>query len=63
VPEITRPIGYIDCSGSDLVERGSMPEPAMKFDIQLHLTGLSLSNTILILETLGVRRYRSAIHD
>ncbi len=35
----------------------------MKLSIQLQLAGLSLSNTVSILEELGVERSRKAIHD
>ncbi len=44
-------------------ERESTPEPAMKLGIRLHLAGLSLSNTISILDSLGVERCRSTIHN
>ena len=45
------------------VERQRTPELAMKLGIQLQLAGLSLSNTVSILEELGVERSRRAIHD
>jgi len=45
------------------VERESTPEPAMKLGIRLHLAGLSLSNTISILDSLGVSRCRSTVHN
>jgi len=35
----------------------------MKLSIQLHLAGLSLSNTVSILKIFGVQRARSAIHN
>ena len=35
----------------------------MKLSIQLHLTGLSLSNTVSILEIFGVERARSTVHN
>ncbi len=35
----------------------------MKLGIQLQLAGLSLSNTVSLLEELGVQRSRKAIHD
>jgi len=35
----------------------------MKLDIQLHLAGLSLSNTVSILEIFGVSRARSTVHN
>ncbi|ELY68459.1 hypothetical protein C489_07150 [Natrinema versiforme JCM 10478] len=35
----------------------------MKLSIQLHLAGLSLSNTVRILERFGVERARSTVHN
>lgn len=35
----------------------------MKLGIRLHLAGLSLSNTISILDILGVKRCCSTVHD
>ena len=35
----------------------------MKLGIQLHLSGLSLSNTVSILEIFGVERSRSTVHN
>jgi transposase-like protein len=35
----------------------------MKLGIQLHLAGLSLSNTISVLDMLGVDRCRSTVHN
>ena len=63
MPEITRLIGGIDCFELGFVEREATPEPAMKLGIRLHLAGLSLSNTILILDSLGVRRCRATVHN
>jgi len=45
------------------VERKQTPEPAVKLGIQMHLAGLSLSNTISVLAELGVQRSRKAVHD
>jgi putative transposase len=45
------------------VERERTPRSAIQVGIQLHLAGLSLSNTIQYLEKLGVERSRTAIHD
>jgi putative transposase len=47
----------------DFVERQRTPEHAMKLGIQIHLAGLLLSKTISVLERLGVRRSRKAVHD
>jgi len=35
----------------------------MKLSIQLHLTGLSLSNTVSVLEIFGVKRAQSTVHN
>ena len=45
------------------MERKQTPEPAVKLGIQMHLAGLSLSNTISVLAELGVQRSRKAVHD
>jgi len=63
MPKITRLSGNSNWIDLDFVERQRTPEPAMKLGIQMHLAGLSLSNTISILERLGVQRSRKAVHD
>ena len=63
MPKITRLSGNSNRIDLDFVERQRTPEPAMKLGIQMHLAGLSLSNTISILERLGVQRSRKAVHD
>jgi len=63
MPEITRLSGSSDWIELDFVERERTPEPAMKLGIQMHLAGLSLSNTISVLDELGVQRSRKAVHD
>jgi putative transposase len=63
MPEIARLSGCTDWIDLDFVERQRTPERAMKLGIQLQLAGLSLSNTVSILEELGVERSRKAIHD
>jgi putative transposase len=45
------------------VEREATPRLLMKLGIQLHLTGLSLSNTVSILEIFGVERARFTVHN
>ena len=47
----------------DFVEREATPEFLMKLSIQLHLSGLSLSNTVFVLEMFGVKRARSTVHN
>ena len=61
--KINRLSGCTDWIDLDFVERQRTPEPAMKLGIQLQLAGLSLSNTVSVLEELGVERSRKAIHD
>jgi putative transposase len=63
MPEIARLSGNSDWIDLDFVERQRTPEFAMKLGIQMHLAGLSLSNTISTLESLGVQRARKAVHD
>ena len=63
MPEISRLSGNSDWIDLDFVERERTPEFAMKLGIQMHLAGLSLSNTISVLERLGVKRSRKAVHD
>jgi putative transposase len=45
------------------IEREATPRVLMKLSIQLHLAGLSLSNTVSILELFGVSRARSTVHN
>ena len=61
--EITRLSGDSDWIDLDFVERERTPEPAMALGIQSHVAGLSLSNTVELLDNLGVDRSRKAVHD
>jgi hypothetical protein len=63
MPEITRLSRGSDWTDLDFVERERTPRSAMKLGIQLHVAGLSLSNTISVLDELGVQRSRTAVHD
>ncbi len=63
MPEIDRLNGDTGWIDLEFVERERTPEPAIEVSIQLHLAGLSLSNTKQYLEKLGVERSRTAIHD
>jgi len=63
MPEISRLSGHRDWVDLDFVERERTPEPAMALGIQSHVAGLSLSNTVELLESLGVQRSRKAVHD
>jgi putative transposase len=55
--------GCIDQIELGFVEREATPRLLMKLGIQLHLAGLSLSNTVSILEIFGVERARSTVHN
>jgi transposase-like protein len=55
--------GCLDEIELGFVEREATPEPLMKLNIQLHLVGLSLPNTVSILELFGVDRVRSTVHN
>jgi putative transposase len=61
--EIARLTGHREWIDLDFVERERTPEWAMALGIQTHLAGLSLSNTVDLLDALGVQRSRKAIHD
>ena len=63
MPEIDRLDVDTEWIDLDFVERERTPETVIQVGIQLHLAGLSLSNTKQYLETLGVERSRTAIHD
>jgi len=63
MPEITRLSGSSGWIDLDFVERERTPERAMKLGIQMHVAGLSLSNTISVPDNLGVQRSRKAVHD
>ena len=51
---------WIDLS---FVERERTPREIIETGIRHHLAGLSLSNTVVLLEKLGVERSRTAIHN
>ena len=61
--EITRLNGCNDTFELDFVEREATPKNAMKLAVRLHLSGLSLSNTVSVLDVLGINRARSTIHN
>jgi len=63
MPENARLSGCIDQFNLEFVEREATPTILMKLGIQLHLTGLSLSNTVSVLEIFGVERSRSTVHN
>ena len=61
--EIDRLSGSTDWIDLDFVQRERTPERIVEVGIQLHLAGLSLSNTKQYLERLDVERSRTAIHS
>lgn len=61
--EIARLNGGSDCFEVDFLERETTPESAMKLGIRLHLAGLSLSDTVSVLDILGVERCRTTVHS
>ena len=61
--ESTRLIEGSDFPQLEFVEREATPEGAMKLGIQLHLAGLSLSDTVSVLAGLGVDRCRTTVHN
>ncbi|TMT81523.1 IS6 family transposase [Haloterrigena sp. H1] len=63
MPENDRLNGCLDEINLEFVEREATPRLLMKLSIQLHLAGLSLSNTVSILEIFGVERARSTVHN
>jgi len=63
MPENDRLSGCLDEMNVEFVEREATPRLLMKLSIQLHLSGLSLSNTVSFLEVFGVDRVRSTVHN
>jgi transposase-like protein len=63
MPKNARLNGDIDAIELDFVERELTPKFAVKLGIQMHLAGLSLSNTVAVLSSLGVERVRSTVHN
>ena len=61
--EIARLSGCSDWINLDFVERERTPSELMELGIRLHLSGLSLSNTVREIEKFGVKRSRKAVHD
>lgn len=54
--------GCLDDIKLDFVEQEATPRLLMTLGIQIHLVGLSLSNTVAILEIFGVERARSTVY-
>jgi transposase-like protein len=63
MPENDRLNGCLNEIELEFMQRAATPRLLMKLDIQLHLTGLSLLNTISIVEIFGVSRARSTVHN
>jgi len=63
MPETDRLSGSTDWIDLDFVQRERTSERIIEVGIQLHLTGLSLSNTIQEFEKLGAERPRKAVHN
>ncbi|OTF11718.1 IS6 family transposase [Halorubrum sp. SD612] len=63
MPKNDRFNGCLDDINLEFVEREATPRLLMKLSIQLHLAGLSLSNTVSFLEVFGVDRVRSTVHN
>lgn len=61
MPETTRLVRDSEGPKLDFVERIRTPKQVMKLGIRLHLSGLSLSNTTQVLESLGVDRAISTV--
>ena len=63
MPENDRLSGCLDEINVDIVEREATPRLLMKLSLQIHLSGLSLSNTVSFLELFGVNRVRSTVYN
>jgi putative transposase len=60
IDRLTQDTEWIDL---EFVERERTPEPIIEKGIRHHLAGLSLSNTVILLDELGVERSRTAVHN
>jgi transposase-like protein len=54
--------GDSGCIELAFLEREATPKSIIKLGLRLHLAGISLSDTVLVLETLGVDRHRTTVH-
>jgi len=63
MPEIARLSGGSDAIELEFVEREATPTELMELAIHPHLGGLSLSNTVSVLDSFGVSRARSTVHN
>jgi len=63
MPEIDRLSDGSDCIELGFVEREATPKSLMRLSIHLHAAGLSLSDTVRVLDSFGVQRARSTVHN
>jgi len=63
MPELSRLNDSSSGIQLDFVEREATPRELMRLSIQLHLTGLSRSDTVSVLERFGVERAGSTTHN
>jgi transposase-like protein len=63
MPEIARLNKDNDAIELGSVEREATPKSLMTLAIHLHLGGLSLSNTVSVLDNFGSHRARSTVHN
>lgn len=63
MPESSRLTEFSGGFELDFVEREATPEPLMKLSIHLHSAVLSLSDTVSVLDSFGVDRYRTTVHN
>lgn len=63
MPKTTRLTGSSADVQLGFVEREATPRELVRLSIQLHLHGLSLANTIRVLENFGAERTRSTVHN
>ena len=60
IERLTEATDWIDLS---FMERERTPREIIEKGIRYHLAGLSLSNTVMLLDDLGVERSRVAVHN
>jgi putative transposase len=63
MPKTARLTECIEWIDLEFVERERTPREIIEKGIRHHLAGLSLSNTVILLEELGVDRSRVAAHN
>jgi putative transposase len=63
MPETDSFSGCIDWIDLEFVKKEETPQPLMKLSIELHVAGLSLRDTVSVLEGFGVERARSTVHN